>query len=72
MSTTAVAPHGVVLRDMSSRIGVEEPKGRGNSAGKKPEDLNGESRELGESVKERLSTLETAETGSVSSPVSEN
>lgn len=26
VSTTAVAPDGVVLRDMSSRNGVEEPK----------------------------------------------
>lgn len=31
-----------------------------------------ESRELGESVKESLSTLETVETGTVSSPMCEN
>lgn len=35
VSATAVGPDQVVLRDMSSRNGVQEPEQRGNSAGKK-------------------------------------
>lgn len=48
-----------------------EVKG-GNKAGEKPEDLTGESRELGGSVEERLSASEAAGTVTVCSPTREN
>lgn len=44
----------------------------GNRAGEKPEDLTGESRELGGSVEETLSASEAAGTVTVSSPTCEN